>query len=151
VTTREVESPGARTGRGHALRSFLDSLRGTPAVPSSVGGELAAELAPLFALLDELEAEAAEARAAAALRLEAEQARTAEEVETILSFAHGQADAERDEVIEAAHRAADVDVRRIREAGAQEARRIEALAEEQRDALVEEVVSRILQPPGGAR
>lgn len=147
MSERAATNQGTRTGRGNALRSFLDSLRRTPAVPGAVGDELAGELAPLFALLDGIEAEAAAARSAAALHAQTEATDAAEEVETILSFAHGKADAERDEVVKAAHRAADVEVHRVLEEGAAEARRIRRLDPDRRDALAEEVVRRVLAFP----
>ncbi len=150
MAERAAHSPGSRTGRGHALRSFLEGFRRPAAVPTSTGRDLSAELAPLFAELDRIETEAGLARAAAALRRQADDGEAAEEAELILSFAQGQADGERDEVIKAARRAADAEVHRILAEGAATAGRIREQGRARCDPLVDEIVRQVLSAGQGA-
>lgn len=143
-----ARSAGARTGRGHVLRSFLEGFRRAPAVPAAAGSELPAELAPLFAALDAIEAEANETRRIAALKDQAEASEAAEEIELILSGAQGQAAAEHDDALKAAHRAADVEIREILDAGVTTAERIRAVGFERCDPLAADVADRVLAYPG---
>jgi hypothetical protein len=148
VAEHAARSAGSRTGRGYVLRSFLAGFRRAPAVPAAAGGELPAELAPLFAALDEIEAEARESRRLAALKDQAEAADAAEEIELILSDAQGQAASEHDDALKAAHRAADVEIREILEAGVAAAEQIRTVGLERCEPLAAEVADRVLAFPG---
>jgi hypothetical protein len=147
VAEHAARSAGARTGRGHVLRSFLEGFRRAPAVPAAAGGELPAELAPLFAALDAIEAEARETRRLAALKDQAEAADAAEEIELILSEAQGRAASEHDDALKAANRAADVEIREILEAGVAASERIRAIGFERCEPLAAEVADRVLAFP----
>jgi hypothetical protein len=69
------------------LRSLLERFRRNAGVPASVGGELSAELAPVFALLDEIEREVALLRARSEAGALARLHETDEEAAGILSEA----------------------------------------------------------------
>ncbi len=143
VADRAAESLGLRTRRGNVLWSFLDRFRRAPAVPAAAGDMLAAELAPLLALLDEIEHEAEEARRVATLRVQAGLGDVAEEVEAILASARAHAEDERADALRAAQRRADVLVKSTLEHAEAEADRVRSLAHERSAPLVAEVVAQV--------
>jgi hypothetical protein len=129
------------------MRGFLERFRGVGGVPAAVGEEAAAELAPLFAELDALALEAAEARAHAD-RVAAHRRFAAEEgAKEILVAARDSADAERGDALKAGLRAADVEAARIVAAAEADARTIEEHGRAALPALVDEVVGRVLGAP----
>ncbi len=134
-------------GRGGALERFLDRFRRSSGVPTPAGADLAAELLPLFSLLDAIEAEAAGVRRATAAAVGAERDRVTEEVEALLADARQQAEAEAAEAAKAARRAAATEAREIVAAGEAEAERIRAAASERAGPLAAEVCRRILAFP----
>ena len=138
---------GLRVGRGSALRRFLDRFRRTSGVPAAASDDLGVELAPLFVLLDGIDAEAAEVRAAAERSARAELGKASEEAEAILTGGGDRAEAEWAEAAKAARRAADADVRRIVATGEAEAARIRARGRERIPALAADVVRRIQEFP----
>jgi vacuolar-type H+-ATPase subunit H len=127
------------------LAGFLERFRRGAGVPSTVGGDASAELAPVFAALDEIDREIAAVRrraeAAAARRLgEAD-----EEAARIVAAGRKQAEAERDDALAAGLRAADADVDAIlREAQAGSAA-LRRRGEARIPALVAEVLGRVLE------
>ena len=139
---------GLQVGRGSALRRFLDRFRRTSGVPAAASDDLGVELAPLFALLDAIDAEAAEVRGERSAR--AELGKASEEVEVILTGGGDQAEAEWAEAAKAARRAAGADVRRIVATGEAEAARIRARGRERIPALAADVVRRIQEFPDQA-
>jgi vacuolar-type H+-ATPase subunit H len=89
------------------IGGFLERFRRSTGVPAAVGDEASVELAPVFAVLDEIEQEAATIRArseqvAARLLHEAREDATA-----IVADARSKADAERGDALKAGLRAAD--------------------------------------------
>ncbi len=144
VADRAAERLGLRTRRGNVLRSFLDRFRRAPAVPTAVGDTLAAELAPLLALLDEIEREADEVRRRATLRAQAGLGDVAEEVEAILASARAHADDERADALRAARRSADARATSTLERASAEAEQVRNLARERSEPLVEAVVARVM-------
>ena len=112
------------------VNTILERFRRAAAVPAAAGDEVARELAPLFAALDAIEEEGDELRAratrAAERRLEDARADAAELAATARQEAEdvrrrAELDARRASVeqAEALVAAAEVEARRIREAGAE--------------------------------
>jgi hypothetical protein len=139
VAEHAAQNPGSQAGRG-GLRRILDRFRRPSGVPAAASDDLAAELAPLFAVLDEIEAEAEEIRAGAERRVQSDRADTSEEVEAILVEAAHQAESERAEVAKAARRAAAAQAHSLVLAGEREAARIRSVGRERIPALCAEVV-----------
>lgn len=134
----------ARTGltlRRSPLRDFLDRFRRVAGVPADVAEDTTAELAPVFALLEPLEAELADVAAAAERRRQ----RLLEEAETeadqILADARGQGEAERAEVLKLGRRAAAAAAAEIVSAAETEAAEIRARARERAPELVARVLA----------
>jgi hypothetical protein len=146
MSERTAHTPGAETGGG-SLRRILDRFRRTSGVPAAVAEDLAAELAPLFTLLDRIEQEAEAIREDAERRIASTHSETAEEVEAILTDAAHQAEAERAEVAKAARREAGARSRALAAAGAREADRIRTTGRSRIPELTAEVV-RCLQRLG---
>ena len=101
-----------RPGAGF-LRAILERFRRSAGVPAAAGDDLSVELAPLFAALDAIDAEAARARRAADLRAAAVAGETGPEVEQILADAREQAELERAEAAKAGRRAAEAEMRAL--------------------------------------
>jgi vacuolar-type H+-ATPase subunit H len=125
----------------------LDRFRRTSGVPAAASDDLGVELAPLFALLDAIDAEAAQVREAAERSATAELGTASEEAEAILTGGEEQAEAEWAEAAQAARRAAGADARRIVAMGEVEAARIRARGRERIPALAAAVVRRIQEFP----
>jgi hypothetical protein len=125
------------------LRTLLERFRRSAGVPAGVGEELSAELAPVFAVLDQIESEVELMRARSEASASARLQETDEEVETVL--AEGQrvaAEARNAELRSALRRTeseADV-IARQAEAEAEDTRR---LGDERAPALVEAVLDRV--------
>jgi hypothetical protein len=120
------------------VNTILDRFRRVAAVPAAAGDDLARELAPLFAALDAIEEEANQLRARAALAAERRLEDAAAEAAHLAVVGRAEAEeARREAEIDARRasakqsgalgRAAEAEVRRIREDGAS---RIPALVEE---------------------
>ena len=127
------------------MGGFLERFRRSGGVPAAAGGELAAELAPVFATLDRIEDEAAEIRrrteAAAAQRThEAE-----EQAQSILAEGRQRAGFERDDALKAGGRVADAEMVSILERADRDARQIRKVGEERLPALVAHVLQRVLE------
>lgn len=134
---------------GHAptgpIGGFLERFRRTGGVPAAVGGEATAELAVVFAALDEIEREVEELRersqvAAARYVHEAE-----EEAEMILAEARARAESEREDAFLAGIRAADAEAARVVAAAEDAARRIRKTGEERLPGVVATVLARVLE------
>lgn len=135
----------ARHGPLGPIGGFLDRFRRSGGVPASVGGDVASELAPVFAALDRLEREAEEFR----VRSEAALARRAydaeEEADEILAEARTRADRERDDALSAGLNAAEVEAAGIVSQGEADAKRIREAGEGRLPGFVAEVLARVLE------
>jgi vacuolar-type H+-ATPase subunit H len=114
-------------------------------VPASLGGDVASELAPVFAALDRLEQEAEEfrARSEAALARRAHDAE--EEADEILAEARARADWQRDDALSAGLKAAEADVAGIVSQGEADAKRIREAGERRLPGFVAEALARVLK------
>ena len=143
-----IERAGLTAGPGpRFLRSFLDRFRRVAGVPAAVTDDIAAELAPLFAALDDLETEAAEIERSAAEGAATRAHGATEEIQQILSDAAGQAEAERADGIKAGRRAAEAEAAKIIRAGEIEADRIRHEGRQRLPALVAEVLECVKAGP----
>lgn len=135
---------GPRHGPVGPIAGFLERFRRSAGVPAAVGGEAATELAPVFAVLDEIEQEVAALRerseAAAARRLHDAD----EEAQQIVTEGREHAAAERDEALRAGLQAADVEADAILRRAGVDAAAIRKTGEERVPALVAEVLVRVL-------
>jgi hypothetical protein len=147
VGEREVHSGALRTGAA-ARRRFLDRFRRASGVPAAAGDDLLAELAPLFLVLDELDAEAAKISAFAERRARAERDEASEDIEVILAEAMEQAEAERADIAKAVQRSAGAEARSIVEAGRAEGERIRAIGRERIPALAASIAAKLDAPEG---
>jgi hypothetical protein len=129
------------------LRSLLERFRRSAGVPAAVGVELSAELAPVFAALDEIERDGAELReraeAAAAARLQ----ETEEEAGRILAEARRLAALRRDEELRAVLQQADADAEAIARRAQAKAEVVRRRGDERLPGLVAEVVARVGKAP----
>jgi hypothetical protein len=127
------------------LRSLLERFRRGAGVPASVGGELAAELAPVFAALDEIEREVDDLReqsqAAVADRLR----ETEDEIRRIVQDGRRRAIQERDEALTSAWREADAEAVAVARAAKAEGDEVRRRGAERMPALVAEVLARVLE------
>lgn len=112
--------------------NLLERFRRTAGVPAAASDEPASELVPLFAVLDEIEAEAEQLRAAARERAARVLAAADAEVEQIHARARRQAEVERVRT-----------ERERRSAGANDARAALAAAEEEARRLRERGLARV--------
>jgi flagellar biosynthesis/type III secretory pathway protein FliH len=129
------------------LRGFLERFRRSAGVPGTVSEDFARELAPVFAALDGVEAEAVALRSAAARQAEALLAGVDEEVERILANARQRAAAEGEEERRVAVRAAESRAKTLAAGAQAEAVRIRARAEARIPALVEAVINCVWASP----
>jgi hypothetical protein len=125
------------------LRSLLERFRRSAGVPAAVGGELAAELAPVFAALDEIELEAARVRtraeAAAAARLQ----EADEEAAGILAEARRVAALEREGELRSLLGTVDAETEAIVRTAEAEADTVRRAGAERLPGLVTEVLARV--------
>lgn len=135
----DVGGYSERHGAGF-LRAILDRFRGSAGVPAAVSNDVGSELAPLFLLLDSLEAEAERIRSAGLRRARAIAGETHAEVEQVLSEARAQAESERAEAIKAGRRAADAEGRAIEARALREAEEITLAGRARIGSLVAEVL-----------
>jgi hypothetical protein len=124
---------------------MLERFRRSAGVPAGVGDELAAELSPVFAALDEIEREVSRLRdrseASAAVRLqEAEN-----EVERILAEGHRSGAQQRHAELRSAVRRADAEAEEIAGQAEVEAQATRRLGRERLPRLVDEVLARVLE------
>jgi flagellar biosynthesis/type III secretory pathway protein FliH len=126
---------GGRHGAVY-LRGILERFRRSAGVPAAASDDLAAELAPLFAALDAIDAEAAEMRRVARRRAATIADEAQVEIEQILADAKEQAEHERGEAIKAARKATEAEMRAIDERAHQEAGEIERVGRERIAPLV---------------
>ena len=126
------------------LGNLLERFRRSGGVPAAAGGDLASELAPVFAALDEIEREADGVRRAAEAEQGERAARLERELQEIADGARTEADRARDAAFEIARRAAEVDAASIGAEGARRAAAVREAGEERLPGLVEDVVASIL-------
>lgn len=122
------------------LSALLDRFRRGVAVPAEVGDELAAELAPVFASLEQLEAEAADVRRAYAQKAEERLAEGRERAARISASVREKAEAERSRAAEKRWRRAHQEAAAIEAAGCAEAERIRGQAAARVPAFVGEIL-----------
>jgi len=139
---------GLTAGTGpRFLRSFLDRFRRVAGVPAAVTDDIAAELAPLFAALGDLEQEAAGIERSAAEGAATRAHGATEEIQQITSDAEGQAEAERADAIKAGRRAAEAEAAKIIRVAEIEAERIRSEGRQRLPALVAEVLECVQEGP----
>lgn len=139
-----VERSGiSQPGLSGPLSGLLERFRRTGGVPAAVGGDLASELAPVFAALDEIESEAAAVRRDAGAQRADREARLEREIGKILADALTEAERTRDEAFDAAHRAAEAEAAAIIAEGDREAAAIREDGAARLPSLVDEVVARV--------
>ena len=127
------------------MGGFLERFRRSGGVPAAAGGELAAELAPVFVALDGIEEEAAEIRrrtdvVAAQRALEAE-----ERAQGILAEARERANFERDDALTAGGRVTDAEVVSILKQAELDVQQIRTIGEQRLPAFVANVLKRVLE------
>jgi vacuolar-type H+-ATPase subunit H len=145
VVDRASDRPVARPSPIGPGRSFLERFRRSAGVPAVVGDEASAELAPVFAALDELEREASLPRARSLQMAKRRLHDAREEAHAIVADARARADAERGEALKTGLRRADAASAEIVRRAEEEARRIELVGAERRPALVARILDRVLE------
>jgi vacuolar-type H+-ATPase subunit H len=127
------------------LRSLLERFRRSAGVPASVGVHLTAELAPVFAILDDLERDAERLREQS--RADADRRLQEAEVEarTVLDEGRQRALLERDETFSLTLHEADAELAAVTGQAAAEAESIRVRGSERTAALVGEVIARVLE------
>jgi hypothetical protein len=125
------------------FRSLLERFRRSAGVPASVGVELAAELAPVFAALDAIEIEVARLRGRAEASAVARLQQVDEEVAHILAEARTLAARERDGELRSALRRADAEVEVIARQAVLDAEATRRRCDERLPGLVAEVIARV--------
>jgi len=133
----------SRPGLNGPLGNFLERFRRTGGVPAAVGGDLASELAPVFAALDEIERGAATLRERAEAVREGRKARLEQDVARILADGHRRAEKARKAAYEDARAAAAADAEGIVVEGERAAAGIRERGSSRLPGLVDEIVSRI--------
>lgn len=123
------------------LSTLLDRFRRGVAVPAEVGDELAAELAPVFASLEGLEAEAEAVRRAYAERAEERLAEGRERAAGISASVRERAEEERSKAAEESWSRARAEASALEAAGRAEAERIHEEASERIPVLVADLVA----------
>ena len=140
------EAPTGGAG-ARFLRSFLDRFRRVAGVPAAARDDVALELAPLFAALDDLEAEAAGIERSAAQTAAAKAHAVTEEIEQLLRDAAGQAEAERADAIKVGRRAVEAEAMRIAREAEAEAARIREEGRRRLPELVADVLNCVAEGP----
>jgi len=125
------------------LDNFLERFRRTGGVPAAVGGDLAEELRPVFAALDEFEGEADAMRRRAEAEGQDRKASAARELAEIAADARVKAERARGEAYEAALAAAEAQARAIVSDGEQAAAVLYERGSGRLPALVDEIVARL--------
>ena len=124
---------------------MLERFRRSAGVPAAAGDELAAELLPVFAALDEIEHEVARLRdrseASAAVRLHDAE----EESERILAEAHRSAAQQRHAELRSALRRADAEAEAIEAQAKADAQATRRLGNDRLPGLVADVLERVLE------
>lgn len=116
---------------------------GPTAVPADRETELATELAPLFASIDDIDAEAARIGEDADVEVEEIEGESRERSQEILSRGREQAAVARADAIAGQRREANEDIRHLSEDAQQEAERIRRVGSSRIPGLVEEILARI--------
>jgi vacuolar-type H+-ATPase subunit H len=129
------------------VSTILDRFRRGAGVPAAVGDELVSELAPVFAALDEAEAEAERIRATARRRGEERLAEARAQAARIEADASRRAREERERAETERRLAATAELRSLAAAAEEEATRVSAQAGERTRALVEAVLSCVEEAP----
>ncbi len=133
---------------GEILRRFR--FHGVPGAPTSVAvpadrtTELEAELAPVFAALEDAQRAAEDALAASERAAREHRSAAVVEAQWLVADARSGVIAARDAAASVRLAEADVECRRVRAEGRDEARRVAHVSAERIDALVDLVVARVL-------
>lgn len=148
VLGRRRGGAGARgTVTVRPVRTILDRFRRGAGVPAVVGDELVAELAPVFAAIDEAEAEAERIRAAARRRVELRLAAARERTARLEAEASRRAQVERERTVASRRRDAEAEQRALLQAAADETARIREQSRQRIPALVDGVLACIQEAP----
>lgn len=127
------------------LRSLLERFRRSAGVPASVGVDLSAELAPVFAALDEIERELERVREKSRAETVRRLQEADEEARRMLDETRKRAVLERDETFRLVLKEADAQLEGVARQAAGEAESIRATGGERMSALVAEVLARVLE------
>ena len=130
-----VATSGAHRGAGF-LRAILERFRGRGGVPAAARDDLALELAPLFLVLDTIEAEASQVREEAAQRAAAIDEATRREVDEIFAEAERQAKLERAKAAAVVRRVGEAEVQALDERAEAEAAEVTRIGQERLATLV---------------
>jgi vacuolar-type H+-ATPase subunit H len=129
------------------VAAILDRYRRGAAVPAVPAIDLAAELAPVLAALDEIEVEAEQLRQAAIARAEQRLAAAAEEAAGILADGERRAEVERSRAASARRGAEEGEMQAVVAEAESKARAIRARAATTVPDLVEVVLACVQEPP----
>ncbi len=129
------------------VRSFLDRFRRGAAVPAAAGDELAAELAPVFAELEQVEREAGAVRDLAAERAQQRLEAGAVRVARVSAGWRERAEAERARAIAECLGRVEEEARSIVAAGQAEAARVRTHGRARLAPLVSAVFSCVMESP----
>jgi hypothetical protein len=129
------------------LSNVLDRFRRGVAVPAAAGDDFAAELAPVFASLEALEAEADAVRRASTRQAEDQIAAGLEQVARISEGWRARAEAERTRAAEERRRRACEEASALEERGRVEADRLRERASRRTPELVAEIVACVEREP----
>ncbi|GEM_PF-5020621 len=129
------------------VAGWLERFRRPAGVPAGAGDELAAELRPVFAALDEVEEEARALRAEAEREVERRLEAGAAEAERLLARWRGRAEAERARAEAEEREAAAHRTLAIERAAQEEAERIRARGGERIPVLVRRILVCITEEP----
>ena len=121
--------------------SLLERFRRPAAVPAAVSGDLEAELVPVFAALDAIEAEAAALGEEARREAERRRAAAAADAEAVLAQARRRAEVARGRAEAEARAAASREAREIAVAAQREAARIRSQGRSRIPPLVDDVLA----------
>lgn len=141
----EVTARSAGSASVGPVSSLLDRFRRSSGVPAAVSDDLEAELVPVFAALEAVEAEAAQIRESARVEADRRREAAAAQAERLLVAARRRAEAERTRA-EALRREATTSEALAVEAAAQaEAERIRAAGGQRIPALVDEILRSLVE------
>jgi vacuolar-type H+-ATPase subunit H len=126
---------------------ILERFRRGAGVPVTAVADVAAELAPVFAALDEIEAEAERRREAARRRAQARIRTASDEAEQLSAFYRERAEAAYATAVERSRRAAEEQTQALLAEAEDEARRIHLDGEARLPGLVAAVLSKLRGRP----
>ena len=129
------------------VSTILDRFRRGAGVPAAAGDDLAAELAPVFAALDDIEAEGERLREVAREDAEKRLAAAGEETARVLAVHRERAEIERARAAAERRQVTTDEVRSLLQAAETEAREIRQAGAERIPELVTVVLACLKEPP----